>query len=65
MLGPPKPRRLDSPIAVSLEVLVPQDHFYRHLEAKLDLGFVRDLVSSTYKEGGRPSVDPRVFFKTH
>ena len=42
MLGPPKPRRLDEPIAVSLEDLVPYDHFYRHLEAKLDLSFVRD-----------------------
>jgi hypothetical protein len=42
MLGPPKPRRLDQPITVSLEDLVPQDHFYRHLEEKLDLSFVRD-----------------------
>src|SRR5215212_9915981 len=41
----------------SLEDLVPGDHFYRHLEAELDLGFVRDLVRSTYKECGRPSVD--------
>jgi hypothetical protein len=28
----------------SLETLVPADHFYRHLDAKLDLSFVRDLV---------------------
>ena len=28
----------------SVEDLVPADNFYRHLEAKLDLGFVRDLV---------------------
>ena len=47
----------------SLEDLVPAANFYRHLEAKLDLGFVRDLVCTTYKEGGRPSVDPKVFFK--
>src|SRR3954471_5876091 len=47
----------------SLEDLVPSGNFYRHLEAKLDLGFVRELVHSTYKECGRPSVDPRVFFK--
>ena len=40
MLGPPKPRRLDEPIAVSLEVFVPANHFCRHLEAKLDLSFV-------------------------
>ena len=37
MLGPAKPRRLDEPIAVSLEELVPPNHFYRHLEAQLDL----------------------------
>src|SRR5215216_2648819 len=47
----------------SLEDLVPASHFHRHLEAKLDLGFVRDLVRDTYKERGRPSVDPTVFFK--
>ena len=47
----------------SLEELVPASHFYRHLEAKLDLDFVRDLVRTTYKECGRPSVDPKVFFK--
>jgi hypothetical protein len=37
MLGPAKPRRLDAPIAVSLEDLVPANHFYRHLETKLEL----------------------------
>ena len=42
MLDPPKPRRLDQPIAVSLEGLILQDNFYRHLETKLDLSFVRD-----------------------
>jgi transposase len=63
MLGPPKPRRLDEPIAVSLEDLVPQDHFYRHLEAKLDLSFVREWVRELYAERGRPSIDPVVFFK--
>jgi hypothetical protein len=42
MLGPPKPRRLDQPIAVSLEQRVPANNFYRHLEAKLDLSFVRE-----------------------
>src|SRR5215212_736501 len=47
----------------SIEDLVPADNFYRHLETELDLGFVRDLVRMTYKDCGRPSVDPRVFFK--
>ena len=63
MLGPAKPRRLDEPIAVSLENLVPQDHFYRHLEATLDLSFVREWVTELYAERGRPSIDPVVFFK--
>src|SRR5687768_4194156 len=65
MLGPPKPRRLDQPVAASLEALVPADHFYRHLERSLDLGFVRDLVRDAYAEIGRPSIDPVVFFKLH
>jgi transposase len=47
----------------SLETLVPTDHFYRHLDAKLDLGFVRDLVHDKYAAAGRPSIDPIVFFK--
>ena len=48
---------------VSLEELVPPDHFYRHLEGTLDLGFVRDLVGGTYADTGRPSIDPVIFFK--
>src|SRR5215204_6293120 len=63
MLGPPKRRVADQPVTVTLESLVPADHFYRHLDAKLDLGFVRDWVSDRYAERGRPSIDPVVFFK--
>ena len=51
------------PHDLSLEELVPKDHFYRHVEATLDLSFVRDLVRDTCKDGGRPSIDPVVFFK--
>jgi len=51
------------PREVSLEDLVPEDSFYRRLEAALDLSFVRDLVRPLYAGGGRPSVDPVVFFK--
>jgi transposase len=63
MLGPPKRRCLDQPIGRSIEELVPMDHFYRHLEATLDLSFVRTWVQELYAEGGRPSIDPVVFFK--
>jgi transposase len=50
-------------VKVSLEELVPHDHFYRHLEHTLDLSFVREFVQETYAGGGRPSIDPVVFFK--
>lgn len=50
-------------VAVSLEALVPPDHFYRHLDRTLDLSFVRDLVQDTYAPLGRPSIDPVVFFR--
>ena len=63
MLGPRKQRGLDRWVPVSLEALVPPGHFYRHLDAKLDLEFVRDLVRDRYAALGRPSIDPVVFFK--
>lgn len=50
-------------VAVSLEKLVPQDHFYRHMQKVLDLSFVYDLVRDYYSIAGRPSIDPVVFFK--
>src|SRR5947209_18367087 len=56
--------RVFTPLAdVSLEQLVPRDHFYRRLEHALDLSFVRALVADSYAAGGRPSIDPVVFFK--
>ena len=49
--------RVFTPVpAVSLDELVPADHFYRHLERVLDLSFVRDLVQDCYAAGiGRAS----------
>jgi hypothetical protein len=44
-----------------LEALLPEDHFYRQLEAKLDLSFVRDLVAYLYSPCGRASIDPGSF----
>ena len=56
--------RIFTPVtAVSLDELVPANHFYRHLDHVVDLSFVRDLVKETYAERGRPSIDPVVFFK--
>src|SRR5712691_12781745 len=42
-----KQRHFAPLINVSLEELVPQDHFYRHLERTLDLSFVREFVLRT------------------
>src|SRR5579884_1295152 len=40
-------------IHVSLEELVPQDHFYRHLDRTLDLSFVRGFVQEKYAGKGQ------------
>jgi transposase len=58
-----KERRFAPLVNVSLEELVPHNHFYRHLDRTLDLSFVREFVQQTYAGGGRPSIDPIVFFK--
>ena len=63
MLGPPKLRLLDQPIGRSIEEVVPQGHFYRFLDATLDLTFVRTWAQDCYAERGRPSIDPVVFFR--
>ena len=58
-----KERHFAPLVNVSVEQLVPHDHFYRHLDRTLDLSFVREFVEKTYAHGGRPSIDPIVFFK--
>jgi hypothetical protein len=46
---------------MELSELVPQENFYRYLERKLDLSFVRGFVGEKYAQAGRPSIDPIVF----
>jgi hypothetical protein len=59
MLGH-KAKVLKMHTAVCLEDLVPPDNFYRELEVKLDLTFVRGLVRDRYSSCmGRPSIDPQ------
>ena len=57
-----KERHFAPLVDVSLEELVPADHFYRHVERTLDLSFVREFVQETYAGKGRPSIDPVVFW---
>ena len=49
MLGH-KAREFKPLTAVSLEDLIPEDHFYRQVDHCLDLGFIRDLVCELYSE---------------
>jgi transposase len=59
-----KKRHFKTHTRIYLEDLVPPDNFYRQVEAKLDLNFVRELVKDKYCWwNGRPSIDPVVFFK--
>jgi transposase len=51
--------------SLSLEDLVPADHFYRQLDRTLELSFVRELVAPCYAATGRPSIAPVVFFRLH
>lgn len=58
-----KERNFKPQVQVNLEELVPPKNFYRDLESKVDLCFVRDWVSDYYSRMGRGSIDPVVFFK--
>ena len=58
-----KERNFKPQVQVHLEELVPSNNFYRELEAKVDLSFVREWTSSYYSKMGRGSIDPVVFFK--
>jgi transposase len=58
-----KERAFTPVMAISLDALVPANHFYRHLERTLDLSFVREWVHDSYAATGRPSLDPVIFFK--
>lgn len=49
---------------ITIEELVPQEHFLRKLEAVLDLSFVYEETAGIYsKKYGRPPIDPVVLVK--
>lgn len=49
---------------VTIEDLVPEDHFLRKLDAALDLSFVYEETEGLYsKKYGRPPIDPVVLVK--
>ena len=62
MMGTKERNFRSLPEDISLEDLVPEDNFYRRLQERLDLSFVREMVEDLYAYSGRPSVDPEVSF---
>lgn len=48
---------------LSLDKLVPDDNFYRHINEVLDLRFLYPSTKSYYGREGHQSIDPVVFFK--
>ena len=46
---------------VTIEELVPKDHFLRQLDAAVDFSFIRERVRHLYcEDNGRPSIDPEL-----
>jgi transposase len=50
-------------VFLTLDMLVPEDDFYRRLESAVDLSWLRSRVAHLYSDIGRPSLDPEVFLK--
>lgn len=49
---------------ITIEDLVPAEHFLRKLDADLDLSFVREETAHLYsRRYGRPPIDPVVLVK--
>ena len=48
---------------VTLEELMPQEHFLRDLDRCVDFNFIYDKVEALYSNTGRPSVDPVMLVK--
>lgn len=50
-------------LLVTMEELIPQDHFLRKLDAAISFEFVYDIVAPLYSDRGRPSIDPVLLVK--
>ena len=48
---------------VTLEELMPQEHFLRDLDRLVDFDFIYDKVVDLYSNTGRPAIDPVVMIK--
>ncbi|OGQ10658.1 MAG: hypothetical protein A3D30_10780 [Deltaproteobacteria bacterium RIFCSPHIGHO2_02_FULL_43_33] len=48
---------------VTIEQLVPKDHFLRMVDSTIDFSFIRPMVKHLYSHTGKPSIDPEVLIK--
>ncbi len=63
MMGALKNHR-DERVTVSVEELVPKDHFLRTIESTISFDFIEEKLRPYYCENnGRPSIHPIVLFK--
>jgi transposase len=51
-------------VTVTVESLVPVDHFFRAVEATIDFSFIEEKLQPYYcQDNGRPSIHPITLFK--
>ena len=63
MIGPVKNHRHEQ-VTVSIDELVPQDHFLRTVDALIDFSFIETIASPYYcPDNGRPAIPPITLFK--
>jgi transposase len=63
MMGSQKNNR-EERVTVSIEELVPEDHFLRQVEKSIDFGFIEERLAPYYcRDNGRPSIHPVTLFK--
>ena len=63
MIGPVKNHRHEQ-VTVSIDELVPQDHFLRTVDALIDFSFIERIASPYYcPDNGRPAIPPITLFK--
>lgn len=48
---------------ISLDTLVPENHFLKRLDKLVSFDFIRDITKSYYSHTGKPSIDPVVLVK--
>jgi transposase len=46
-----------------LEDQVPENHLLRSVDEHIDFGFVRERLKHSYRDTGRPSVDPELLLR--